>query len=218
MEYLHYLKRIYTVRKQTPEPDISFMTCTMMMSPLKLLNFHLLSQKEERCHNEGDHYPGNRAVSVREMEDVPQLSKSEKVTDIVQAGMSDEGIKPVIQLPGQEKYLRIKGIDSNKSMLFKEHMRTQKKHQESSVYESATEPPVTQQKKRERRGRKGRRRWRLVRGNSRYNRNKESDEASQPSMENREKQMKRPILKLKRRIPGNEAESVEEETITDDLP
>lgn len=199
--YIH-LKRIYTVRETDARTGYILHDLHNDDVSIEIVEFSS-SQSEGEGAITG-YYPGNRAVSVREMEDVPQLSKSEKVTDIVQAGMSDEGNQNSDSVTGQEKIPEDKGNEQEPA--FKEHENTKKHESESSGDTAET-------------GEEG---AKEVDAGSEETADtteiKESDEASQPSMENREETDEEASPEAETQDSGNEAESVEEETITEDLP
>lgn len=199
--YIH-LKRIYTVRETDARTGYILHDLHNDDVSIEIVEFSSSQSEGEGAIT--DYYPGNRAVSVREMEDVPQLSKSEKVTDIVQAGMSDEGNQTSDSVTGQEKIPEDKGNEQEHA--FKEHENT-KKHESESSGDTAEN------------GEEGEKE---VEAGSEETADtteiKESDEASQPSMENREETDEEASPEAETQDSGNEAESVEEETITDDLP
>lgn len=199
--YIH-LKRIYTVRETDARTGYILHDLHNDDVSIEIVEFSS-SQSEGEGAITG-YYPGNRAASVREMEDVPQLSKSEKVTDIVQAGMSDEGNQTSDSVTGQEKISEDKGNEQEPA--FKEHENT-KKHESESSGDTAEN------------GEEG---AKEVDAGSEETADtteiKESEEASQPSMENREETDEDASPEAETQHSGNEAESVEEETITEDLP
>ena len=118
------------------------MTCTMMMSPLKLLNFHLLSQKERVPLPAITLAIGQLRFERWRM--CRSCQNRRRLQILFRRECQMKGIKPVIQLPDRKKYLRIKGM--NKSLLLRS-MRTQRNMNRNL--------PVTQQRP----ARKGRRRW-----------------------------------------------------------
>ena len=199
--YIH-LKRIYTVRETDARTGYILHDLHNDDVSIEIVEFSSSQSEGEGAIT--SYYPGNRAVSVREMKDVPQLSKSEKVTDIVQAGMSDEGNQTSDSVTGQENIPEDKGNEQEPA--FKGHENT-KKHESESSGDTAEN------------GEEG---AKEVEAGSEETADtteiKESDEASQPSMENREETDEEASPEAETQDSGNEAESVEEETITDDLP
>ena len=125
--YIH-LKRIYTVRETDARTGYILHDLHNDDVSIEIVEFSSSQSEGEGAIT--SYYPGNRAVSVREMKDVPQLSKSEKVTDIVQAGMSDEGNQTSDSVTGQEKIPEDKGNEQEHA--FKEHENTKKHESESS--------------------------------------------------------------------------------------
>lgn len=199
--YIH-LKRIYTVRETDARTGYILHDLHNDDVSIEIVEFSS-SQSEGEGAITG-YYPGNRAVSVREMEDVPQLSKSEKVTDIVQAGMSDEGNQTSDSVTGQEKIPEDKGNEQEHA--FKEHENTKKHESESSGDTAETSEEGAKEVEAE------------SEETADTTEIKESDEASQPSMENREETDEEASPEAETQDSGNEAESVEEEAITEDLP